>query len=53
MSMFLAKIQRMGQQQQQGTLFTKVVYAIAAAQLMNTVIYVSRAHQETDTSNRD
>ena len=37
----------MGQQKQQGTMFTGVVYATAAAQLMKT-IYVSRAHQVTD-----
>ena len=32
--MKLAEFHRMGQQQQQGTMFTGVVYATAAAQLM-------------------
>ena len=38
----------MGQQQQQGAMLTGVVYAIAAAQLMK-MIYVSSAHQATNT----
>ena len=54
-SMCLAKFHRMGvmgQQQQQGTMLTGVVNATAAAQLMK-VIYVSRAHQATDTAKTD
>ena len=45
--MCLAKCHKMGQQQQQGTMVTGVVYATAAAQLMK-MIYVSRKHQVTD-----
>ena len=52
MSKCLAKFQRMGQQQQQGTVFTGVVYAIVAAQLMK-MIYMSRTHQATDTEETD
>ena len=48
--MRLAKSQGMGQQQQQGAMLTGVVYAIAAAQLME-MIYVSSAHQATNTAN--
>ena len=51
-SMCLAKFLRIGQQQQQGTTFAGVVYAIAAALLMK-MIYVSRAHQATDTAEID
>ena len=40
----------MGQQQQQGAMLTGVVYAIAAAQLMK-MIYLSIAHQATNTAN--
>ena len=50
--MRLAKSHWMGQQQQQGAMLTGVVYAIAAAQLMK-MIYVSSAHQETNTANID
>ena len=50
--MCLAKFHRMGQQQQLGTMFAGVVYAAAAAQPMK-MIYVSRAHQATDTAERD
>ena len=42
----------MGQQQQQRAMLTGVVYAIAAAQLMK-MIYVSSAHQATNTANID
>ena len=42
----------MGQQQQQGAMLTGVVYAIAAAQLMK-MIYVSSAHQATNTADMD
>ena len=47
--MCLAKFQMMGQQQQQRIMFTGVVYATAAAQLIK-MIYVSREHQATDTA---
>ena len=50
--MRLAKSHGMGQQQQQGAMLTGVVYAIAAAQLMK-MIYVSSAHQATNTANID
>ena len=42
----------MGQQQQQEAMLTGVVYAIAAAQLMK-MIYVSSAHQATNTAEID
>ena len=42
----------MGQQQQEGAMLTGVVYAIAAAQLMK-MIYVSSAHQATNTVEMD
>ena len=42
----------MGQQQQEGAMLTGVVYAIAAAQLMK-MIYVSSAHQATNTADMD
>ena len=50
--MRLAKSHGMGQQQQQGAMLTGVVYAIAAAQLMK-MIYVSSAHQATNTADID
>ena len=54
--MCLAKSHRhgMGQQQQleQRAMLTRVVYAIAAAQLMK-MIYVSSAHQATNTADID
>ena len=50
--MCLAKSHGMGQQQQQGAMLTGVVYAIAAAQLMK-MIYVSSAHQVTNTAKID
>ena len=50
--MCLAKSHGMGQQQQQGAMLTGVVYAIAAAQLMK-MIYVSSAHQATNTADID
>ena len=42
----------MVQQQQQGAMLTGVVHAIAAAQLME-MIYVSSAHQATNTADID
>ena len=50
--MCLAKSHGMGQQQQQRAMLTGVVYAIAAAQLMK-MIYVSSAHQATNTADID
>ena len=50
--MCLAKFRRMGQQQQAGIVFTGVVFAIAAAQLMK-MIYMSGAHRATDTAETD
>ena len=50
--MCLAKSHGMGQQQQQGAMLTGVVYAIAAAQLMK-MIYLSSAHQVTNTTKLD
>ena len=50
--MRLANISRMGQEQQQGIIFTGVVYATAADQLMK-MIYVSGAHRATDTAETD
>ena len=50
--MCLAKSHGMGQQQQQRAMPTGVVYAIAAAQLMK-MIYVSNAHQATNTADID
>ena len=50
--MRLAKSHGMGQQQQQEAMLTGVVYAIAAAQLMK-MIYVSSAHQATNTADID
>ena len=50
--MCLAKSHGMGQQQQQGAMLAGVVYAIAAAQLMK-MIYVSSAHQATNTADID
>ena len=50
--MCLAKFHGVGQQQQQGTMFTGVLYATAAAQLMK-MIHVSRAHRATDTAEID
>ena len=50
--MCLAKSHGMGQQQQQEAMLTGVVYAIAAAQLMK-MIYVSSAHQATNTAEID
>ena len=51
-SMCLAESRRLGQQQQQRIIFTGVVYAIAAAQLMK-MIYVSGAHRATDTASAE
>ena len=50
--MCLAKSHGMGQQQQEGAVLTGVAYAIAAAQLMK-MIYVSSAHQATNTADID
>ena len=50
--MCLLKFLGMGQQQQQGIIFSGVVYAIAAAQLMK-IIHVSGAHRTTDTAETD
>ena len=48
----LAKSHWVGQEQQQGAMLAGVVYAIAAAQLMK-MIYVSSAHQQTNTAKID
>ena len=50
--MCLAKSHGMGQQQQQRAMLTGVVYAIAAVQLIK-MIYVSSAHQATNTDDID
>ena len=42
----------MGQQQEQGIVFTGVVHSIAAAQLMK-MNYVSGAHRATDNAETD
>ena len=49
--MCLAKLRRMGQQQQQGIIFTGVIYAVAAAQVM--MIFVSGAYRVTNTAETD